>query len=84
MDATRSVVSTNEVRAAQHRWPNKPSISGVSLVVVLARDFQEEKKFWTKEEVENYKASLMNELHCSFGYQSCYWLPLAFYLKVSG
>uniref|UniRef100_A0A9I9EEK1 Uncharacterized protein n=1 Tax=Cucumis melo TaxID=3656 RepID=A0A9I9EEK1_CUCME len=74
-----------KVREAQHRWPNKPSISGpvnleslepmiyrsirflahmdstknkyvkVSLVVVLARDFQKEKKSWTKEEVENYK-----------------------------
>uniref|UniRef100_A0A9I9EKD0 Uncharacterized protein n=1 Tax=Cucumis melo TaxID=3656 RepID=A0A9I9EKD0_CUCME len=71
MDATHSVVSTNDVilnrscrdmgvgasyvRAVQHRWLNKPSILGVNLVVVLARDFQEEKKFWTKEEVENYK-----------------------------
>uniref|UniRef100_A0A9I9EM02 Uncharacterized protein n=1 Tax=Cucumis melo TaxID=3656 RepID=A0A9I9EM02_CUCME len=70
MDAARSVVGTNDVilncscrdmgvgasyvRAAQHRWPNKPPISGVSLVVVLVRDIQTKKR-WIKEEVQNYK-----------------------------
>uniref|UniRef100_A0A9I9EBB5 Aminotransferase-like plant mobile domain-containing protein n=1 Tax=Cucumis melo TaxID=3656 RepID=A0A9I9EBB5_CUCME len=72
----RNILPLLQVRAAQHRWPNKSLISGkneygfilgrlglvktgkiVSLVVVLARDFKEEKKFWTKEEVENYKSN---------------------------
>uniref|UniRef100_A0A9I9EEI7 Uncharacterized protein n=1 Tax=Cucumis melo TaxID=3656 RepID=A0A9I9EEI7_CUCME len=43
--------NAHKVRAAQQRWPNKPSISGVSLVVVLARDFQEEKKLRTTKVV---------------------------------
>uniref|UniRef100_A0A9I9EGH3 Uncharacterized protein n=1 Tax=Cucumis melo TaxID=3656 RepID=A0A9I9EGH3_CUCME len=74
MDAARSVVSRNDVilnrscrdmgveasyvRAAQHRWPNKPPILEVNLVVVLVRDFQAEKKHWIKEKVQNYKRSL--------------------------
>uniref|UniRef100_A0A9I9EK29 Transposase-associated domain-containing protein n=1 Tax=Cucumis melo TaxID=3656 RepID=A0A9I9EK29_CUCME len=56
-------VRASYVRTTQHRWPNKSPISGKneyglilgSLVVVLAHDFQEEKKSWIKEEVENYK-----------------------------